>query len=343
MVRQLYIRPSWLVILLVMVAIVIFAFDYKPEPPPIRKELQSQKEVKSTVDLSKFNNAKENENCLKCHGQSKYSYDNPEQGKSVNKRMYSELIINTDLFYTSNHRQFKCTDCHAEEYDTFPHAGNLRMESSATCIDCHGGDEQYAKFHFEAIDTAFRESIHATKHSGTFTCWSCHNAHTYRINARTNSNIKETVIYDNTICLDCHSDYRRFQLLTEKENPNILERHEWLPNQELHFTSVRCVECHTEKLHDSTLVAHKVLPKEKALKNCKECHSSNSTLMASLYKYEAKEVRSAGGFFRSVFTSESFVIGAARNHALNLVSLFLFGIVVVGVIIHGVLRYLKIK
>ena len=101
--------------------------------------------------------------------------------------------------------------------------------------------------HFEAIDTAFQESVHSTKHNEEFTCWMCHNAHTYKINARTNENIKETIIYDNTICLDCHSDYRRFQLLTDKKNPNLLQKHEWFPNQELHFKSVRCVECHAEK------------------------------------------------------------------------------------------------
>jgi len=341
MVRQVFIRPSWLVIVLIMIALLIFAFDYKPEQTPISKELQNQKEVKPSVDLSQFKNAKENEGCLKCHGQSKYTYENPEQGRQVNKRMYGELIINPDLYYTSNHRQFKCTDCHSEDYATFPHPGNLRMESKATCIDCHGGDEQYAKFHFEEIDTGFMESVHSTKHSEEFTCWMCHNAHTYKINARTNEKIRETIIYDNTICLDCHSDYRRFQLLTDKVNPNILERHDWLPNQELHFTSVRCVECHTEKKNDSTLVAHKVLPKSKAVKNCKECHSSSSALMASLYKYEAQEVRSADGFFKGVFTSKSYVIGAARNYALNLVSLLFFAGVVIGVIIHGVLRTLK--
>src|SRR5512133_3856839 len=108
MVRQIFIRPSWLVIVLIMAATLIFAFNYQPKQTPISKELQNDKEVKPTVDLSQFKNANENEGCLKCHGQSKYSYENPEQGKSVNKPMYSELIISPDLYYTSNHKQFKC-------------------------------------------------------------------------------------------------------------------------------------------------------------------------------------------------------------------------------------------
>ena len=339
MVRKIFIRPSWLVVVLIVIAILIYAFTQKPDQNPYA--IQDEQHTLPSVDLAQIKNAEANEGCFKCHGQSKYSYENTEQGKTVNKQMYSELIISKDLFYTCIHRQFKCIDCHSEEYDSFPHPGTLRMETKASCIDCHGGDEQFAKFHFEEIDTAFGESVHSTKSGENFTCWSCHDAHSYRVTARTNENIRETIIYNNTICLDCHSDYRRFQLLTEKANPNILARHDWLPNQELHFTSVRCIECHTERNHDSTLVGHKVLPKEKAVKNCKECHSSTSTLMASLYKYEAQEVRSAGGFFKGVFTSQSYVIGAARNYVINMVGLFLFIIVVLGVSIHSILRIIK--
>ena len=43
-----------------------------------------------------------------------------------------------------------------------------------------------------------------------------------------------------------------------------MQTHEWLPNETLHFQNVRCIECHTQ-INDSILVAHLVLPKEKAL------------------------------------------------------------------------------
>jgi Zn finger protein HypA/HybF involved in hydrogenase expression len=340
MVRQIFLRPSWLVIVLVLLAVIIFAFDYSSDPLPLAQMFEKQEE-KVTIDLTQIRNAAENEGCLKCHGQSRYSYDNPEQGKVVNKRMYGELVIRPNEFYASNHRQFKCTDCHSEDYGTFPHPGNLRMEAMANCIDCHGGDEQYAKYKFEAIDTAFMESVHSQKYSEEFTCWMCHDAHTYKITARTNENIQETVLYDNTICLSCHSDYTRFGVLTEKTNPNLLVKHEWLPNQALHFKSVRCIECHTEKSTDSAFVSHKVLPKSKAVKNCKECHSSSSELMASLYKYQAEEVRSTSGFFKGVTTGDSVAIGATRNYILNVISAVLFAAMVIGIAIHAALRYIK--
>jgi len=259
----------------------------------------------------------------------------------VTKLMYTEVIMDRSVFYESNHREFKCIDCHSEDYMTFPHAGNLRMETKANCIDCHGGDEKYAKFNFENIDKEFMESVHSEKHSEDFTCWMCHNAHTYKITARTNEVIKHTIAYDNAICLGCHGNINRYQQLTDKENPNLIQKHEWLPNQVLHFKSVRCIECHTKKMDDSTLVAHKILPKKEAVKKCAECHSNNSVLMASLYKYQLNEVRSARGFFTSIFTSDSYAIGANRNFYLNVISVIIFGFVIIGIFVHTILRILK--
>jgi hypothetical protein len=291
---------------------------------------------------ARFKNAEQNENCFKCHGQSKYSYQNPELNKTVFKRMGANRIVNRDLFYDSNHKQFKCVDCHAEEYVTFPHAGELRMQEKYACIDCHGDDPKYAKFGFEKIEAEFKESVHSTKHNDDFTCWMCHDAHTYKTNARNNENIKKTVAYDNSICLSCHADITKYQLLTDKRNPNILVKHEWLPNQELHFKNVRCIECHA-KVNDTIMVAHNVRPKKEAIKICVECHTKNSILMTSLYKYKVKEQRSKAGFFNGVILNESYVIGANRNYYLNVLSLIIFGMVIAGIVLHATLRIIKRK
>ena len=63
--------------------------------------------------------------------------------------------------------------------------------------------------------------------------------------------------------------------------------------------------------------------------------------MASLYKYKLKEVRSAKGFFTSIFTSDSYAIGANRNFYLNVISVIIFGFVIIGIIGHAILRILK--
>ena len=338
-------RPSWVVLAIVIVVAILVTISKSTDTKAIKVVQDSVTAVRKAAptSFSDHKNAAENENCLKCHGQSKYTYENKETGKKVTKLMYTELIMDRSVFYESNHREFKCIDCHSEDYINFPHAGNLRMEAKPNCLDCHGGDEKYAKYHFENIDKEFQESVHSEKHSEDFTCWMCHNAHTYKITARTEEAIKHTIAYDNAICLGCHGNIIKYQLLTDKENPNLIRKHEWLPNQILHFQSVRCIECHTKKINDSTLVAHKILPKKDAVKKCAECHSNNSVLMAALYKYQLKEVRSAKGFFTSMFTSDSYAIGANRNFYLNMLSLIILGFVFIGITVHAILRIIKIS
>lgn len=279
----------------------------------------------------------DNEKCFKCHAQRTYTYMNEDLGMEVRKTMYRELIILREKYYKSNHKTFGCTDCHSYEYNTFPHPGNLRMEPKFNCIDCHGGDETWAHFNFEQIQEEYEKSIHSTKHDEAFSCWMCHDPHEYHISVRTEEKIVDIVAYDNAICLSCHANIDRYQLITDKENPDIIEKHDWLPNQAVHFSKVRCIECHAE-IHDSLLVAHNILPKEKAVKNCVECHSSDSRLMASLYKHLIKETKEEIGFINSVILNEAYVIGANRNRILNTISIVGFILVFAGVSVHAILR-----
>jgi hypothetical protein len=297
----------------------------------------------SSADTSTFVSPfhDDNERCLKCHGQAKYEYANENLGLQIKALMCSERIIRRDEFYDSNHKSFSCTDCHSEQYTTFPHAGELRMEQKLNCLDCHGGDENFAKYHFEEIDSEYVQSTHYKLEKEGFSCWKCHNPHSYKISVRNSTNLKETIAYDNAICLNCHSDFSRFQLLTEREEINLIQKHDWLPNQAAHIANVRCIECHT-KINDSIPVSHQIRPKAEAVKRCNECHSRNSILMASLYKFESKEQRK-DGFFNGIILNESYVIGANRNEYLNLISLVIF-LGVLGVIaIHIIFRIRKDK
>jgi hypothetical protein len=130
------------------------------------------------------------------------------------------------------------------------------------------------------------------------------------------------------------------EVLTTKDKTDIVAKHEWLPNQELHFKNVRCVECHA-RLNDTLMVSHQVLPKAKAVKLCAECHSQNSLLMASLYKYQVKQNRREYGFLNSVILNESFVIGANRNYYLNVISISLTLLTLSGIFIHILFRIFK--
>ncbi|MBT7041738.1 MAG: hypothetical protein HN921_18050 [Bacteroidetes bacterium] len=283
-----------------------------------------------------------NERCFTCHKNAMYQFYNPEQDKMMKEHMASDKVINKELYYESNHYSFSCADCHSDEYDSFPHPTNLRMEEKYACIDCHGGDETYAHYQFEAIEEEFINSMHSSKHSDEFTCWMCHDAHTYKISARSDQKIKEIIEYDNLICLSCHADNYKYELIGDAVNADIIDKHDWLPNQALHFRNVRCIECHT-LVNDDVLIAHLVQPKENAVQNCVECHSANSHLMSSLYKFRAKETRSDVGFMNAVFLNESFVIGANRNVILNKTSMGIFIFSLVAITLHFILRLITKK
>ena len=281
----------------------------------------------------------DNNRCFKCHGQERYEYTNETLGRQVKANMCSERIILKNEFYSSNHKSFSCTDCHSTEYVKFPHSGELRMEQKYNCIDCHGGDEKFAKYHFEDIEAEYKKSVHYKMEGDGFSCWNCHNPHTYKISVRNSSNLKETIAYDNAICLNCHSNYSNFRLLSDRKEINIIQKHEWLPNQTSHFANVRCIECHTE-INNKIPVSHLIRPKDQAVKLCNECHSQNSILMASLYKFESKEQR-RDGFFNGIILNVSYVIGANRNEYLNLLSLIIFIGVILVIGIHIIIRIRK--
>lgn len=285
-------------------------------------------------------NVVQNRHCLNCHGHKLWVYINDSLQINVKERMNPYFIIDSNEYYVSNHKTFYCTDCHSSDYTNFPHDRNLRFEAKSACLDCHGGDDTYAKFHFEEIEAEFQKSVHSSRHDVTFTCWMCHNPHSYKISARNTTDLKQTIAYDNAICLNCHADIDNYQMLTENENPNILKTHDWLPNQKLHFSSVRCIECHAEN-NDSILVAHMVQPKDKAVRKCVECHQANSILLASLYKYQVQERRNKAGFFNASMMTESYVIGANRNFYLNIISLIVFGFVIIGIATHSIIRIIK--
>ena len=292
-------------------------------------ELEKYQQVNDFVD--------ENEACFTCHAETKYVLVDEFFGREITESMCPDKMVLRDEYYDMVHKSFACLDCHAYEYEEFPHPLEARLEQPYQCIDCHGYDENYAQYHFEDIEMEYMESVHAAEVEN-FSCWKCHDPHSYQLTVRDEeSTITEAIAYNNDICLSCHSDFSRFELLTDREEIDILDTHDWLPNQAAHFGSVRCIECHTS-ISDSTLVAHHVQPSDLAVKKCSECHSKNSILMASLYKHEAKESRRKYGFINGVILNEAYVIGANRNTTLSFIGILLFLLTLGGISIHIVAR-----
>ena len=260
-------------------------------------------------------------------------------------------ILDTVKLGMGVHSTFNCIDCHAMDYETYPHNAELKLEPLMTCIDCHGGDETYASWKFDEIEEEFHKSVHFQQHGEQFSCSKCHDQHYYRPTARTSSSLQEIVETNNNMCLSCHDNMIRYQLVSGEQNPQIVEIHNWLPNQALHFRRVRCIECHTH-VQDSLLVSHNIMKKEEATRNCVECHSSNSMLQASLYKYQNLRSRTTQGeeqpgilasigSVNSSMSNEYYLIGASRIPFLNIIyGLILFG-TIAGIVVHAIFRILK--
>lgn len=292
-----------------------------------------------------YTSKSDNEFCFKCHSQDRYKISNPNDSTdTIEKRMPLSYIIDSILYYTSNHWDFKCVDCHSEDYKKTPHDAALKYTQMNTCLDCHGDDETFAKFHFEEIDTSFRQSVHYKMDSNGFGCFSCHDAHYNLLSMRDSlQDIRITVSYANNICLKCHeanSNNNFYEYHSKNPKANIYEKHNWLPALENHFSNVRCVDCHSRP-EDPQLVPHKILPKKESVRNCSECHNPNSLMLKTLYKNRVSDHNTKYGFLNPVTLKDQDIIGSNRNYFLNLISIFIFGFTLILIIIHIVFRIIK--
>jgi predicted CXXCH cytochrome family protein len=288
---------------------------------------------------SVYDDAK-NHACLKCHASQIISFHNAILEKEQKKLMNPHYIIDTLGLKAGVHQNFDCTDCHSYEYSEYPHNGNLKLEPMNSCLDCHGGDPTYDTYQFDRINEEFQKSIHFKVSGENFSCGKCHDQHTYKPTARNSANVREIVDYSNGLCLSCHNDMNNYSLIAGKDNPEIVQVHNWLPNQELHFKNVRCIECHTDVV-DSLMVSHNIMSKENAVRNCNECHSQDSRLKASLYKYENLQSRAEKGTVRAILSNESYVIGTQQFPVLRKLSFIIFFMTIGGILIHVFFRFIK--
>jgi len=159
-------------------------YAYAQNVPTVQK---GNKLVLDSAILANFPYAEQNENCLKCHGNDYYFLEDTTNNISRKRIMCSNYIIDREAFFKSNHKSFACLDCHSDAFSNFPHQVEERVQEYSACLDCHGGDENFAKYHFEEIQSEYDKSTHHAI-SG-FTCWKCHNPHSYKITARNNSNL----------------------------------------------------------------------------------------------------------------------------------------------------------
>jgi hypothetical protein len=329
-------KINWAYSALVSLLLISFSINVRSEDtnPPVQNGQYKPEDSPSFQD---------NEFCLRCHSSKYFVLSDSISGQSKRQSMCEDYKIPKDKFYNSVHRTFSCTDCHSMEYKTFPHATALRFEPKLMCLDCHGGDESFAKYHFEEIETEYGKSIHAKLENGEFTCWKCHNPHSYVPLARRDSLTTNFVVASNQMCLECHGNFDKLQLLTDRELAGVVKKHDWLPNQALHFKSVRCIECHSAQ-NSNILISHNILPKDSAVSDCVKCHSANSMLMGTLYKFRTIENRKTYGFVNgAIIVNDSYVIGANNSRFMDIAGIIIILLTLVAIAVHTFFRIKKSK
>ena len=269
-----------------------------------------------------------NSECLACHSEAGLAHP-PKEGLDL--KALRAVLKDPEAFKGADHQRLACTKCHNEGYDEHPHAADAK-DSTTTCSDCHSKKANL-------IEKEFEQSVHAVNLSETFTCTTCHDPHVMRL-AEKLIDPRKIVAQDNRVCLGCHDSDAQFAKFApeKKTRPLIDEIHDWLPNTRLHWSAVRCVECHTPEVAAGQMISHQILNKDQAEKDCLTCHAASSTLKTRLYRHLVKEEQERLGFANSVILSNSYVLGATRHPVLDTLILGAFAAMILGLLAHGLGR-----
>lgn len=69
------------------------------------------------------------------------------------------------------------------------------------------------------------------------------------------------------------------------------------------------------------------------------CHSQDTELGVRLYRYTQTEANELG-FLNSALLGDAYVIGATRNVHIDRLAIWLLGLTLAGVAVHGLIRIL---
>jgi hypothetical protein len=286
------------------------------------------------------NNRRANESCFACH--SAAGIRKPPRA-DLDLAKLSDSRVEPSVFNPSDHGVMDCRECHSKtHYNDYPHA-EVGKNETVGCTDCHAAKVL-------RLEPQFNASVHARAKGvkDKFTCFTCHNPHINIVQKRLKEPAK-IVAQDNRGCLECHNSDETFARFApegektpgiKKKRPDIDSIHEWLPNTKLHWSAVRCIECHTPEVAPAKMLSHEILNKEKAEKKCLACHSADSALRVRLYRHMVGEEQQKYGFTNSAILSNSYVIGATRNPLLDGIVIGAVLMTLVGVLGHGALRIL---
>jgi len=244
----------------------------------------------------------------------------------------TSLVVDGAAFAHSEHHHMVCVDCHVDMTKTLPHP----EVKPRVCLDCHHGDDsKTGGVSFGAIARDFAASVHVDRTKGAFSCTQCHDPH-----KMTRSITEQGLEGYNRMCLRCHASAKEFQRLVAKPPSDLEKAHSWLPNREMHWRQVRCVDCHSSY---DPLSYHLILPKEKAVKKCEACHSANTVLSLKLYAYKRDTELAKVGFLNGAIVNDAYVVGATRMVLVDRIVMILGALMFTGIAGHLAVRGLATR
>jgi hypothetical protein len=269
--------------------------------------------------------------CLRCHGMKTLSYQDPATGNLV------DLFIDKTAHSHASHGKQSCESCHKGDFADYPHE-IAHDQQANSCTDCHQDKPELKKYRFDKIAVQFDKSVHRQKDPENFTCYTCHDLHSWQISDSSDATAN-LVSRSNQSCLSCHSPAREAQS-RPNTSPTIAETHAWLPATGLHMEAVRCIECHTPRPGS---VIHAIEPARRAEKNCESCHTKDSILLTKLHKYRIQESERSAGFINGVVLNDTYIIGMTRHPVLDLFGILAVVGTALGVTAHGLGRWIAAR
>lgn len=271
--------------------------------------------------------------CLSCH------LNNPDIQTQYSKSLVNyEQSVHGQALLKGNKNAAVCIDCHGshdlEKADS-PNSKINRFRIPDVCGKCH-----------ISVTREYESSIHgialAKGNPDVPGCTYCHGEHDIapipeiETQAFTDSHINKTTFLRNKMvyCAVCHMDEK---MMSKYNLSTVQKAHNWLPSPSAHWETVRCVDCHSSYIPPN--LSHNILPPDKTVKKCEECHSKNSILMTKLYKHEKESSREKFGFINGTILSDAYVIGTTRNVILDTLSIIIASVTVVLIGFHALLRW----
>ncbi len=162
--------------------------------------------------------------CTMCHAAKKPFYKDtvlelPKDHQTISVKVAKRVVLLMSPipqqidYWNSVHgiNDIQCMDCHADLKVVKTASGFEVVSGARVCENCHGDimEEYEGSQHYKASKKS---------------CSGCHDPHSVGPFAQL------TVAQRSAICLKCHKDTK--------------EKHQWLPQQDIHFEYVECTMCH---------------------------------------------------------------------------------------------------